>query len=347
MSWLDVKYASLVSSKLRNFKVRQTDPYLASFSCPYCGDSAKDEHKARGYFYINPKDNVLLFKCHNCEKATSFFRFLKDQAPLEFKSFMMESFKEKQLLKNFASSPAPVPIQVNSVVQSQVDSVDSGSDDPFIGDELTVSDAGGKYLLARKIPKEKFQYLFFVDNLQELKVTFPDYDWTNLPKDGRVVFPVKNRQGKLVGISARAITKTKLRYVILKLREEPMIFGVDKVNMNDHVYVTEGAIDSFFLPNSIAVDGADFMKLGKLIPKEKMTIIFDDEPRNKQIVQRMETVAAAGFRMSIWPSWIKLYGKDINAMILSGLSIDKILATINENTFSGLLLKNAIANWRK
>lgn len=335
MSWLERKYISIVSSQLRNYKVKQTNPFLANFSCPYCHDSAKNKNKARGYIYTI-KGN-LNYKCFNCTKSFSFFVFLKDLDPNEYKKFIFEKFKGDGTLATQAAEIKEVSFK-------------DAPKEIFLGTKLTElpsDNPGVVYLQNRKIPKEKFESLFYIENFSKLQPSFPDYDWETMPKDSRIVFPINNRQGQLVGISARAINKTKLRYVILKVRDEPMIFNLDKIDISKRVFVTEGAIDSFFLPNSIAVDGADFAKLGNIIPKDSMVIVFDDEARNKEIVNKMRQMSDLGFTLAIWPSWIRPYGKDINAMILNGMTSEKIIDTISENTYKGLKLKLALANWRK
>ena len=62
MLWLDTKYVSLLSFRLRNFKRKGNDQW--NFSCPYCGDSKKEKSKARGYIF--QKNGKLRFFCHNC-----------------------------------------------------------------------------------------------------------------------------------------------------------------------------------------------------------------------------------------------------------------------------------------
>ena len=41
----------------------------------------------------------------------------------------------------------------------------------------------------------------------------------------------------------------------------PKLYGLDKVNLTEKIYVVEGPIDSMFIDNSIAMAGADATKL--------------------------------------------------------------------------------------
>ena len=54
--YIEQKYLLLVSPQLSLFK-KKSD-YLYNFRCPYCGDSQKSHHKARGYVF---KKDILLY----------------------------------------------------------------------------------------------------------------------------------------------------------------------------------------------------------------------------------------------------------------------------------------------
>jgi hypothetical protein len=164
--------------------------------------------------------------------------------------------------------------------------------------------------------------------------------------DPRLVLPFYSRQGKLIGVSGRALNSNKLRYLTLKFDESlPLIFGIRELDYNEKVYVTEGPIDSLFLPNSIAVAGSDFSKLNTIIPTEQAIVVFDNEPRNPEIVKKMYEIIEDGYTICIWPKTIR--EKDINDMILGGLSSNILIDTINEHKFSGLSAKMALSDWSK
>ena len=68
------------------------------------------------------------------------------------------------------------------------------------------------------------------------------------------------------------------------------------------------------------------------MPKDKLVLIYDNEPRNKEIVREIGDAIEAGASVCIWP---KSYEeKDINEMILAGKTQEEIIETINKNTFS-------------
>ena len=113
----------------------------------------------------------------------------------------------------------------------------------------------------------------------------------NLKQDSeRIIIPFKDREGNLFGYQGRSLApKAKLRYITIMLDEEqPKIFGLDKVNNNRPIHIVEGPFDSTFLENSVAMAGsdADVRTLGW----SNYIWVFDNEPRNREIVNRISKV---------------------------------------------------------
>ena len=202
-----------------------------------------------------------------------------------------------------------------------------------------------QYIVNRKIPYNQHYRLYYTD-------TF--FSWTNsiIPDkfqetkrdEPRIVIPFFDKNKKMFGYQGRSLNpKAKVRYYTIMFGENDKVFGLDQVNFDDHVYVVEGPIDSLFLPNCLAMAGADLNI--EMLNKEKTTIIFDNEPRNLEIAKRMRKYIDLGFTVCIWPNSVKQ--KDINDMILSGLNINKLLDIISENSYSGLRAQFNYAMWRK
>ena len=70
--------------------------------------------------------------------------------------------------------------------------------------------------------------------------------------------------------------------------------------------------------------------------------IYDNEPRNREIVSRIERTIDNGARVVIWPKDIQ--EKDINDMFLSGLNVQSV---VESNIFSGLEAKLKFNTWKK
>jgi hypothetical protein len=122
--------------------------------------------------------------------------------------------------------------------------------------------------------------------------------------------------------------------------DAPKIYGLDEVEKNKTVYITEGPFDSTFVHNSIALCGADG-DIGKWGISRRVWI-YDNEPRNSEIVRRIQSKIESGESVVIYPKTI--VEKDINDMVLSGLDIQTM---IESNTYSGLEAKLKFTTWKK
>jgi hypothetical protein len=200
------------------------------------------------------------------------------------------------------------------------------------------------YLTKREIPKKWWNDFYFVESAQSLSSINYKYNKRVLGNDPRLVLPFYDRQKNLIGVTGRALNDSQLRYLTLRFDEEkPLIFNLDKVDFNQPLYVVEGPIDSLFLDNCIAVAGSDFSKVTNEISKSNSTLVFDNEPRNKEIIKKMRKMSELGYKVCVWPETIK--EKDINDMVLN--RIPDIVDVIKENTQQGLSLNLVINNWSK
>ena len=74
----------------------------------------------------------------------------------------------------------------------------------------------------------------------------------------------------------------------------------------------------------------------------KFTFVYDNEPRNKEIVAKITDSISQGHSVVIFPKTIKQ--KDLNDMHLAGHDVKKI---IKENTFIGAEAKVKLTFWKK
>lgn len=332
MSFVDQKFIGLVSVRLQKFSKKKEGLY--NFRCPYCGDSERNKNKTRGYIYRTKNDHN--FKCHNCGISRSFTYFLKDQDVSLYDQYIMERYKSG-LTGKATTAPNPV-FKSSKPVFSKKD-----FDLPRIT-ELNNEHPARIYLENRKIPKEYLRELYFCENFKE---------WTNKQKhtfdsiqndESRVIIPLKNN-GKIFGFQGRSLDKySKVKYITVMLDDnQPKIYGLDKVDFDKDVYVVEGPIDSMFLKNSIAMVGADLDKeFFSSKPQTNFVMVYDNEKRNKQIVNRMEKVINAKFPIVVWNKDIE--EKDINDMFLAGMDIQE---TIESSVYRGLEAKVKFTEWKK
>tara|TARA_R110000868_G_scaffold1245_2_gene9647 strand:+ start:285 stop:1088 length:804 start_codon:yes stop_codon:yes gene_type:complete len=204
-----------------------------------------------------------------------------------------------------------------------------------------------KYLEDRQIPFEHYSSLYYTETPQILSFLSDKYKDRVLGTDPRIVLPFYDESGELIGLSGRAINNSPLRYLTMRFQDDlPLIFNLHKVDKTKTILVTEGPIDSLFLPNSIAVAGSDFKKIDDSI-KENAVLIYDNEPRNREILKKLSEVIDLGYSVCIWNDK-RLDGlKDINEMILNGLTVDEVVSIIEKCTFSGLSAKTKFMEYKK
>tara|TARA_B100000459_G_scaffold143650_1_gene105481 strand:+ start:95 stop:1120 length:1026 start_codon:yes stop_codon:yes gene_type:complete len=340
MLWLERKYLSQVVSLLDMAKWKNEN--TLNHRCPYCGDSAKNTYKARGYHFQVGQNFV--YKCHNCGKSTSSVNFLKDHFPMIHREYIKEWLKEngkaprqKKMpsANEFKFTPREEVLNMKRIDLTAV---------CFRANEKGVA---RDFLESRKIPESKIQDLWFVPQAQTLGLLSDKYKDRVLGDDPRVVIPFFDESGELVGISGRAINDSPLRYLTMRFLDDvPLIYNIDKVDKSKTIYVTEGPIDSLFLPNAISVGGSDFKKIDDSI-KENAILIYDNEPRNTEILKKINEVIDLGWSVCIWDDRRVSDIKDINDMVLNGLSQDEIVDIITSNTYSGLSAKVKLKEYAK
>jgi len=321
MDHIDSKFIGLVSSRLEKFKRVKSNLY--NFRCPICGDSKKNKSKTRGYLYA-VKANTN-FKCHNCGASMSLNNFLKEVDPAIHKQYVLEKFKSGHTGRNFV-----------------IDEPDFKFDAPKFKKKINLPKASENpnsagYLTARRLDPAQFYYAeTFKKFVNTLKPTFDDtrYD------EERIIIPLYYEK-KLIGFQGRSVGPNPVKYITVMLDDDaPKIYGLDNIRKDAPVYVTEGPFDSTFVRNSIAMCGADadVDKWGVSNP----VWIYDNEPRNREITNRISKTIDSGQSVVIWPNGID--DKDINDMVMSGLDVQSV---IELNTYSGLEAKLKFNTWKK
>jgi len=322
MDLVDSKYIGLISSRLQKFKKVKNNLY--NFRCPICGDSQKNKNKTRGYLY-QVKNNTN-FKCHNCGASMSLNNFIKTLDSTLYKQYTMEKFKEGHTGKNFVVDEPK--FEFKKPVFKKSINLPKASSNPI----------AKRYLENRKIDPDKFYY---ADRFKS---------WTNTQKktfdtigrdEPRIIIPMYDETKNLIGFQGRALNQSPNKYITIMIQDDvPKIYGIETIDKTSTVYVTEGPFDSTFICNSIAMCGsdADISNCGI----DNVVWIYDNEPRNKEIVNRIRDTIDRGDSIVIWPS--NVIEKDINDMVLSG---HNIMSVLKSNTYQGLEAKIKFNNWKK
>ena len=322
MDLVDSKFIGLISPRLQKFKKIKSDLY--NFRCPICGDSQKNKSKTRGYLYGVKAD--VNFRCHNCGASMTFSNFLKTLDPVIHKQYVFERFKNNKTGRGtvveepkFDFKPPQFAPKVDLPRASE-------------------NDAARLYLEKRLIDPKIFNYTptfkKWVNTLVPNKFSDITYD------EPRIIIPLIY-ENQLIGFQGRALGPNSVKYITIMLDDDaPKIYGLDKINNEFPVFVTEGPFDSTFVSNSIAMCGADgdVRRWGINDP----VWVYDNEPRSHEIVKRISNTIDRGEKVVIWPNNIN--EKDINDMILAGHDVMDVL---NSNTYSGLTAQLQFNTWKR
>lgn len=339
MDWIDQKYIGLISNRVERFK--RVNGALYNLRCPLCGDSKTNKFKARGYIMDKPVVGALYY-CHNCHASISLGNFLKHVDSSLAEQYKREKFLEKnnspeetkEVKPDISKVSIPSFLQGNSPLK-QLKKIS----------QLAVDHPIKKYVEKRKIPANLHYKLFYAPKFKSWVNTIIPEKFNVENDEPRLIIPFLDEEGKMFGFQGRGFKKDGIRYITIMIDEsKPKAFGLDVVKKEGKVYVVEGPIDSMFLPNCIAMAGSA-INLNEVFPskqKDEVVIVMDNEPRNKQIVDRIDKYIDEGYNVCIWPSSIEY--KDINDMVLAGLDPEAIILS---NIKHGLLAKAALTQWKK
>ena len=148
----------------------------------------------------------------------------------------------------------------------------------------------------------------------------------------------------LMGFSARAFGKEQVKYCTFRLHKDSKyyLFGMDRVDTSKRVYVVEGAVDSLMIDNAVAVLSSSLNSINLF---SDYVYIFDNQPRNKEIVSLIRKAIEDNKNVLIWPS--NFEHKDLNDAICAGVTKSELMKIIDDNTVCGLAAKLKFDRWRK
>jgi hypothetical protein len=278
--------------------------------------------------------------CHNCGASTTFYNFLKQVDPSLLQEYQLERYKNGETgnqnypKTQFEEFKTEKPAFKKVLQLATIDS-------------LPEAHYAKEYVQKRRIPKNFWSQLYFAEDFAAFIQSIGIENSNLKEKDNRLVIPFYDKEKNLVAVQGRALGESKLRYITLKLHDDnKKVFGLDQANTEQTIYVTEGPIDSMFLENGVATADSNLESITSVLDKSKVALVFDNEPRNKEIVKKMEHAIENHFNIVIWPEYI--HEKDINDMVLvNNFSLEEIQDIIDKNTFVNLRAKMEFINWKK
>lgn len=322
----------------------------------------------RGYFIDNAKRKRINYFCHNCDASMLLGSFIKLYAPAIY-----EDYRKERAFESLESSHKPIkkkrddtePVLVYTTRKKKPKAVKSDSSEPnevprinrrvlqHLTPIMNAPISVQKYLYERKISMEIAQkYIYYTPE-------FMAYVNKHIPAmfsegavaafdEPRIVILLLDENGECVGFQGRMLpgSEAQAKYITIKLNEnEGKIWGLDRVDKSKPIIVFEGPVDASFIDNAIGVCGADLVSQTQHIDThdtDSYIYGYDNEPRNKHIVKRMESAIKSDKSIIIWPKEVR--EKDVNDMILNGVDVDEV---IRQNTFKGLKARIKFTTWRK
>lgn len=327
-TYTDIEYIEKLQFKLQLFKKTSRNHY--NFRCPVCGDSKKSKTKARGHIY--EKHNKINYRCFNCGASMGASNFIKFVDPMLHKEYIAATFdntfkqprKPKFGRMGFMSEPAPLVEEYNVL-----DGLKPIS-------EFDYKHPAYIYLNERDIPFEKFEDLYYVDDINSVSQRLPKYKDKILDDSPRVMIPFRNTEGIITHFQGRAITDVEKhkRFITLEVQKDvTKVYGMDKVDVSKPIYIVEGSFDAMFLSNAVAMGGSDINL--RMFDRKKDVFIFDNED-NPEIIKRMEKLIKARYQVVIWSNEIPFILNDINDMMVHFGTQENLEEYITNHTYSGL-----------
>lgn len=328
MNWLEQKYVHLISPHLEKFK-RIGNRF--NYRCNICGDSKKSKTKTRAWIYEPPTSNKLWFHCHNCGSSLSFRNYLKEYFPVIYYDFIKEIILENEPKVDEFEEFVKKMKKPEFIKKTGLNKLKKIS-------QLGHNHPAKKYVESREIPPEIHHKLFYAPKFKEwVNEISPDKFEDIKYDEPRLIIPLLDDFGKLIGIQGRSLKKNdEVKYITIMLSDHPKVYGLDTMNKDSIIYTFEGPIDAMFIPNSIASAGGKIESNFEIlnIDKDEAVLVYDNEPRSRHTIRKIENAIREGYKVCIWPEQLK--GKDINDMILSGYTPEQIKRIIDKNTYKGL-----------
>lgn len=364
-----------MSNKVRQFNMIKSLPIDGlretvgdKFECkcvvPDC--QKDDDSRRKAGFFWSSKDNTYVYHCFKCGAALSLSYFLKTY----FKDTYIHYFlnrKNRPLLRTLKNDfeKENVLSKLGKIGDTRIKTFieELISNKELIPYSECKDSEMQSYLVKRQIPVDKYDNFFLAKNFynihQQIK-TLIDVKGKefklNDKSDKRLVWLFRNRTNEIIALQGRRFDRMEPRYMISKFgdRDNDRIIGnVENIDINSTVYVTEGYIDSLFLPNCVSLQGLHMPSITYLIDElkvKKLVVVFDNESGNKQIKKNLETLAEMSLQnnnleVCLLPKDMRKRGKDINDYIINGMDTNSILHTINNNSYSGTTLKVRSVFW--
>lgn len=344
MDYIDRKYLLLASGYLQGWKDMGQDRF--NCRCPICGDSQKNKHKRRGYFFTH--DGGVVYKCHNCGVSKGLQGFLNDINPELAQQYRMDKFmgaREEEKTQEESRIRSQFHVDTSRLTRAR-----NVLDDLEPISALDEFHPVRRYLEGRKIPAEFMKDLRLVPNIQSFITRLPGYEETKMPAKAAVAIPFFDDSKNLLYIQFRLMDHPALRYFTADIaKSENKIWGLDRVDWNRRVYVCEGPLDAMFMDNGLAVAGASVLSIRKYLQQrcqKGYTLVFDrDYIYNAEIFALLSQAINENESVVLYDR--SVVGKDINDIVMEkNWSRQELMKYLEAQTKTGLAAKLELSSFK-
>ena len=301
--------------------------------CPICREG-KSWGKKKRLYYMVESGKVC---CHNCGWYGSVLKWCLEASGKPYDEFIADAgvvdITDKSfspIIKALADRPALPEDPINIFDKSQITYYrKTGSWSTL---KSIISFVVGRRL-HRAVNKPKSLYVSLTDKIHKNRLCIPFTD-----------------RGKVVHYQTRGVLEDDLKdrpKYLSRVNSEKSLFNIDQVtDDNDTIYITEGPLDAFFIPNGVAVAGIQEKSRSQAFTKKQRdqlagsclhnrTWCLDSQYLDRASYNKTKQLAASGLAVFIWPAHEGKQYKDFNDMCISA-EIDSIdTKWVDENTYTG------------
>jgi len=317
-----------------------------NFACPICGDSHNSASTKRGHIYLN----TFSFKCYNDHSGGngfmslgSFIQFFNMQDEFSEEEIYYINTKFEQLIKTYKDNVGDIlqNVQINGMSKSDLQDIYNYIQLPEIDkyafpreelikilrlSEIGRSARGFDYLVNRKIITTKnqstaeFLYNDYYDDLYILNLASDRHNILGFQI--RHCSPKANPRRRFDSynwsdIWDKIFKVPQSEELNQKFDKQSMTWRLMFVDYSQPIYCLEGAIDAYFLPNSIASLG-----VGNTVENKQCLYITDNDIAGRK---KAYDLLAKGYMVFKWKEYFEemetkgFYGihecKDINDIV--------------------------------
>ena len=308
--------------------VKSTNTYMGG--CPICREGSSWGRKSRLYFI--PKDGVIC--CHNCGWYSKPINWIMEVEKVPYDE-LVRQIDKCEYEYGIPKEEKIIPKQAEELPRDSINLFDK-SQLKYYADNNIVSTAASMIIdrrLNTAVNRPRALYVSLNDPVHKNRLIIPFY--SNKTKcdfyQSRTLLPIDNDRPKYLS----------------KMNSEKTLFNYDQIKNNaDHIFITEGPIDSFFIRNSVAVAGIQERSRQTFTSTQKTQLdrhflmqtvwVLDSQWLDQASRMKTETLLKSDECVFIWPKDVGTRFKDVNDMCMF-FKIDRLSRQyILDNTYCGL-----------